>query len=72
MKHILLSICLLALSGSIANGDLRYRTQVQVRSITAALKEALPTGKAVLLVRGDAIPRRADGRHRPVSLADAV
>ena len=53
MKHILLSICLLAFWASIANADLRYTMHVRVTS--AQLKEALPAGETVMLIQGDAV-----------------
>lgn len=69
MKHILLSIGLLAFSGSIANADLHYRMRVHVRSASAQLKEALPAGETIMLVKGDSIRvEQVSGAARSVLL----
>ena len=55
MKHIFLSICVLQLSTSAADADLRYKTRLEVRMSFVELKAAIPPAETVMLIRGDTI-----------------
>lgn len=68
MKHILLPVCLLGLSISNAEADLRYRTRLEVRT-PSELKAAMPPAETVMLIKGDAIRiEHAQGAVRSVLL----
>src|SRR5688500_8398953 len=48
-------MCVLGVSSSAADADLRYKMRIEVRAASAALHAAMPAGETVMLVRGDAV-----------------
>lgn len=55
MRHVLLVICLLALSSATVDADLRYRMRLEVRTPFTELKAAMPSADTVMLIKGNAI-----------------
>jgi hypothetical protein len=69
MKHIILSLGLLALASAAAEADLRYKMRLEVRTPAAELKAVLPSGETVMLIKADTIRiEHAQGAARSVLL----